>query len=118
MIYIIGELYVRNTHINTLFIPNINIKCVTGSFICSRCDKLTNLEGSPELVGGNFSCRFCSSLITLEGGPKNVSGDYSCNSCDRLKSLKGSPEKVGKEFDCGSYIYSRITQRGGWRLQL
>ena len=64
---------------------------VEGYFDCSY-NKLTSLEGSPEIVEGYFNCQL-NKLTSLEGGPKIVSSDFYCHR-NQLTSLKGGPKIV------------------------
>ena len=67
---------------------------VKGSFDCSYCKSLKNLEGAPEKVERNFDCSWCTSLKSLEGSPKEVGGLFDCSWCTSLTSLVGAPEKA------------------------
>ena len=89
----------------------VNFGKVSGDFLCYDCDKLTNLEGSPEEVGGNFSCSLCKSLTSLKGAPRKVGGYFACGYCASLASLKGSPDRVEGDFACG-YCPSLVTLEG------
>ena len=73
---------------------------VAGDFLCSHCDSLISLEGSPQKVGGNFDCSWCKNLTSLEGAPKEVGGEFRCVWCKNLTSLEGASEKIGKVLDC------------------
>ena len=103
-------------------LKNINIKFneVQGSFDC-RHNKLTLLEGCPDIVNGSFNCSFnklnslkyspkivndnfsCSfnKLTTLEGCPNIVSGHFNCFN-NELKTLEGCPEIINGNFNCNS----------------
>jgi hypothetical protein len=78
-------------------IPIRIIRVVAGNFWCSF-NKLTSLEGAPEIVHGDFVCSF-NNLTSLEGAPKHVGKDFSC-SCNKLITLKGAPKEVGGNFYC------------------
>lgn len=120
-LYINGNLKCKDNKIKSLVIQGINIKYVSGRFICAHCKNLKTLEGVPEVVGNSFSCSYCTNLASLEDAPLNVNsfwctscdsitslkgvpkvieGDFYCNECGSLTSLKGSPEKVGGKFNC------------------
>jgi len=86
----------------------VRFKEVGGNFDCSL-NRLTILEGAPEIVGGNFNCN-ANELETLEGAPREVGKDFSC-SYNKLTSLEGAPEKVGGDFIC-SYN-NRLTSLKG-----
>jgi len=53
-----------------------NLKEVTDDFYCSW-NRLTSLEGCPEIIGNNFSCDF-NQLTSLKNGPKIVKGFFYC----------------------------------------
>ena len=71
---------------------------VIGDFWCHR-NRLTTLEGAPEVVGGDFSCSN-NELTTLEGAPKKVGRDFYCYR-NQLITLEGIGE-------VGGQIYSDI----------
>ena len=75
---------------------------VSGSFYCSKCDKLKSLEGAPNFVGGDFDCSYCKNLKSLDGGPTDVRVDFNCSYCDSLKDLIGAPEYVEGDFNCSN----------------
>ncbi len=64
---------------------------VTGDFNC-KGNRLTTLQGSPQIVGGSFDCRH-NFLHTLEGGPVEVGGTFHCTS-NPIMSLEGAPKKI------------------------
>lgn len=68
---------------------------VDGSFDCSFCDNLANLEGAPRVVYGGFYCEDCENLISLKGAPEEVYRGFNCINCEKLISLEGAPKKVG-----------------------
>jgi len=73
---------------------------VSGHFDCPR-NKLTSLEGAPQVVGGHFDCS-SNFLTSLEGAPKEVGGwDFYCHK-NNLTSLEGAPQKVRGNFFCYS----------------
>ena len=69
-----------------------------GNLDCSN-NKLTSLEGAPEVVKGNFDCSY-NKLTSLEGAPEVVEGDFDC-SHNNLTSLEGVPYavKIISDFD-------------------
>ena len=69
---------------------------VTGVFYCDY-NKLSSLEGAPNVVGGDFFCNN-NQLTSLEGSPKEVGGDFHCFN-NRLTSLEGAPIKA-RSFFC------------------
>lgn len=75
----------------------VRFKKVTGFFYCFN-NKLTNLEGAPQVVGGYFDCSF-NKLTTLEGAPQKVGKDFNC-SRNNLTTLEGAPQKVGGLLYC------------------
>ena len=52
------------------------LKEVNGSFVCEG-NKLTSLEGCPEIVQDNFWCNH-NYLTSLKYCPKTVNGSFSC----------------------------------------
>ena len=50
---------------------------VGGDFYCDN-NKLTSLEGAPEIVSGNFHCQN-NDLTSLDGAPQTVSGNFHCH---------------------------------------
>jgi len=68
---------------------------VTDDFWCHR-NRLTTLEGAPEVVGGDFSC-FNNELTTLEGAPKKVGRDFYCRN-NQLTTLEGIGKVEGKIY--------------------
>ena len=69
----------------------LNFGHVNGHFHC-KINKLTSLEGSPQIVGGSFDCSY-NYLTSLEGSPKSVNGGFYCHN-NRLTSLRFAPEEV------------------------
>lgn len=98
-IYIYGNIWCNSHSVDTLILPGINIKYISGYFICSST-QITSLKGAPEEVGEEFTCPMCPNLISLEGAPKKVGGDFNCFNCDNLKTLEGAPKEIKKNFDC------------------
>lgn len=89
-----GSMIIQTHSITTLEgCPNY----VEGNFYCSR-SYITDLNGSPQVVGGDFVIPSNRHLISLQGGPKFVGGLYDVTSC-KLTSLVGAPEEVQK-FVC------------------
>lgn len=86
--------------IETLEIPRVTIKKVTGNFECAVCTNITSLKGAPEKVGEGFFCECCNNLISLEGAPRKVKKVFNCACCDKLKTLHGAPQKVEGYFSC------------------
>jgi len=81
----------------------IKFRYVSEGFYCCT-NKLTSLEGAPQIVDGDFLCHN-NNLTSLEGAPKEVSGNFLCSS-NNLTSLKGIGEVKGKIF-CGGNPVSR-----------
>ena len=69
-----------------------------GNFYCSN-NKLTSLEGAPEVVKGGFYCNN-NNLTSLKGTPEVVKGNFNC-SHNNLTSLDGAPYavKIISDFD-------------------
>jgi hypothetical protein len=80
---------------------------VNGRFKCDK-NKLTSLEGAPQVVGGHFEC-WSNELTSLEGSPQRVGGNFECWS-NELTSLKGAPQKVDGDFNCS---YNSLTSLEG-----
>jgi hypothetical protein len=78
------------------FIP-IQFGIVEGSFEINH-NYLTNLLGSPEMVGGEFSA-MRNNLLTLEGSPKKIRHNFLI-SLNSLTSLANGPEFVGNHYIC------------------
>ena len=70
---------------------------VTSDFDCG-CNYLTNLVGSPKVVGGYFNCSY-NELTSLEDSPNIIDGSFACQG-NKLTSLKGAPDKVNGSFSC------------------
>ena len=70
---------------------------VKGSFLCI-CNKLTSLEGAPQVVRGRFDCSY-NKLTSLVGAPQVVRGSFYCEN-NQLTSLVGAPQEVEGSFDC------------------
>ena len=68
---------------------------VTGDFYCSH-NKLTSLDGAPQVVGGSFYC-FENKLKSLEGAPKEVGKKFYCSD-NKLTSLEGLPQGFDGDF--------------------
>ena len=64
---------------------------VSGNFNCFE-NKLTSLDGAPQMVGRSFSC-YTNDLASLEGLPEgfSVGGNFNCFR-NNLTSLKGLPK--------------------------
>ena len=69
-----------------------------GWFDCAH-NKLTTLEGSPNIVEGSFYCSD-NQLTNLNGGPIDIKVIFDC-STNNLTSLEGCPTRVGWKFECG-----------------
>ena len=67
---------------------------VAGNFVCTHCDSLISLEGSPQKVGGDFDCSWCKNLTSLKGAPEKIGKVLDCRYCDSLKSLKDAPKNI------------------------
>ena len=77
----------------------IRFGVVTGSFQFQH-NKLTSLEGAPQVVKRNFNC-FGNKLTSLEGAPQEVGGHFDCSN-NKLTSLEGAPQVVKGNFNCFS----------------
>ena len=62
--------------LNLKELPDLNINKVNGDFNCAY-NKLTSLEGCPNIVNGKFDCNN-NKLTSLEGCPKEVNGYFWC----------------------------------------
>ncbi len=71
---------------------------VSGSFDCGY-NKLSDLKGSPKIVGLNFNCDG-NYLTNLRYSPEKVGGGFYCHRNRQLKSLEG----VGEVY----YMFSHI----------
>ena len=75
----------------------IKFRNVSGHFNC-KSNKLTSLEGCPQVVGGDFNCSY-NELTNLDGCPKKVGRDFNCIR-NNLSTLLGGLVEVGRDFDC------------------
>lgn len=75
----------------------INFGKVKYNFSCSH-NKLTTLEGCPQIVGGDFYCTG-NKLTSLIGCPQIIGGDFDC-SRNKITSLEGFPKGIGGNIDC------------------
>ncbi len=110
-----GRVSVKDKSITSLTNGMFGWGEISSSFICSRCENLTSLEGAPEEVGRGFDCAYCSNLKSLEGAPKSVGGNFWCDHCYSLKTLEGAPEEVGNSFFCSECI-SLISLKGAPKI--
>jgi len=78
---------------------------VSGYFDCGG-NKLTTLEGCPQLVGGRFYCG-SNKLISLEFCSQSIGGSFNFNS-NQLKDLYGFPEFFDNEIYYSSNPVSEI----------
>jgi hypothetical protein len=78
-------------------LPDLSCVSVGGHFLCGR-NKLTSLEGAPQIVVGNFICNY-NHLTSLKGAPLRVGGSFRCDN-NRLTSLEHGPKSIGSEFHC------------------
>ena len=85
----------------------IKFGVVKGDFDCS-VNKLTSLEGVPQVVGGDFDC-YNNQLTSLEEAPQEVDRSFRCSK-NQLTSLEGAPKKVGGNFNCK---YNKLTSLEG-----
>lgn len=79
---------------------------VTKDFNCSR-NNLDSLFEGPDKVG-DFDCSF-NSLKSLSYAPKDVKGYFDCSN-NQISSLKGSPRTIRGYFKCAS---NKITSLKG-----
>ena len=70
-----------------------NLKKVDGDFDCSH-NKLSNLDGCPEVVNGCFFCEY-NYLTTLKGCPKIVNDQFWCHD-NAIEFSKKDVEKYCK----------------------
>jgi hypothetical protein len=70
---------------------------VGGDFNCSS-NKLSSLEGCPNIIGNSFYCRD-NFLVSLKDGPKEIAHSYSCSD-NILKTLENLPIKLKGGFGC------------------
>ena len=71
-------------------------------FICDSCVKLTSLNGCPKIVG-SFSCSGCRNLLNLNYSPVEIkNGGFACDNCEKIKTLEGSSQKIKSWFDCNN----------------
>ena len=68
-----------NANITTLTNGDFVFGIAEYGFNCWRCEKLTSLEGAPEVTNA-FFCQNCSSLTSLKGAPEEVN-DFDCGGC-------------------------------------
>lgn len=91
-----GSVDLKGMELTSLNEIPFRIKSVLGSFDISE-NKLTSLQGCPEIVEFFFKCTK-NLLNTLEGGPKEIcygfSEDYDCSDNPNLISLKGMAQKI------------------------
>ena len=83
-------------------VKDLNEKYIGGSFDVYR-QRLTSLEGCPEIVAGYFDCN-ANYLKSLEGCPRYVGGDFDCEG-NRLKNLKDIHKQI-------NYIGGRFNADG------
>jgi hypothetical protein len=70
----------------------LNFGYVSGYFGCGS-NKLTSLEGSPQIVGGSFDCSY-NYLTSLQDSPQEVGSNFWCRR-NKLTSLRFAPDEVG-----------------------
>lgn len=99
-----GDCYCNDEELTDF--KGVRFGVVTGDFDCSN-NKLTSLEGAPQVVGGSFYC-FDNKIKSLEGAPKEVGKYFNCSD-NKLTSLEGAPQKVGKTFYCSG---NKLTSLG------
>jgi hypothetical protein len=75
----------------------IKFGTINGRFDCND-NKLTTLEGSPNIVNGDFNC-YNNILTTLKGSLNLVQGDFDCKD-NKLTNLLGAPKIMGEIFKC------------------
>jgi len=100
-----GYLDFVNMDLKSLEEIPIKLRRVNDSFMCSR-NKITNLEGSPLVVGGHFWCSY-NKLTSLQGAPLKVGGHFWC-SFNNLISLQYAPSYIGSDF--GFYINPLLSE--------
>jgi hypothetical protein len=100
---------------------------VSGHFHC-KGNKLTSLEGSPQIVGSFFDCSY-NYLTSLDGSPKSVNGGFYCH-YNKLTSLRFAPEEVEggtlvlpnpiseipKKYLNEDYLQFIVKEQPDWRL--
>ena len=94
---IAGSVELENLHLTNLFVFDLSDVEVKGDFGCNK-NNLTNLEGSPHIVGNAFACQY-TGLTSLKGAPESLGGSFNCSN-NKLPSLYGSPHTVGRDFVC------------------
>lgn len=77
------------------FIKDLDVSC----FYISN-NRLTSLEGCPQIVGRHFDCSQ-NKLTSLKGCPKKIGGYFDCTN-NLLESLDGCPTEVTGSFFCFS----------------
>lgn len=70
---------------------------INGSFSCGK-NKLKTLKGCPQIINGSFNC-YGNNLTSLEGGPQTIKDSFDC-SFNQLASLEGCPKTVNGYFSC------------------
>jgi len=70
---------------------------VDGTFNCAN-NKLTTLEGCPNIINGYFNCGF-NNLKSLKGCPRELNGDVFMG-FNQLSSLKGCPSIINGFLNC------------------
>ena len=80
---------------------------IPGLFNCSN-NKLTSLEGAPDIVKSDFYCSN-NELTSLKWAPHEVGGHFCCT-YNQLTSLAYSPKIVGKGV---SYYNNKLTSLHG-----
>ena len=97
-----------DVHLSSIILSVIPVKFrnVSGNFFCYN-NKLTSLEGCPDVVNNAFYC-YNNRLTSLLGCPKKV-GDFSCGG-NLLTSLEGCPIEVSGDFSCND---NRLTSLEG-----
>lgn len=98
-----GDVTLTNKH---LFELPLRFNKVSGSFYC-MFNELSNLKGSPSIVGGNYDVS-CNRLTSLQGMPNVIAGDFQCYEND-LSTLLGGPIQVDGDVDCGDNFFESLT---------
>ncbi len=75
----------------------INVNITDDSYYCNN-EKMTSLEGCPEIINGNFNCNN-NELISLKYRPKIINGDFCCINTG-IHSLIGCPELINGSLFC------------------
>ena len=91
-----NDVWIVDYYRSTLEVTNKSITSLTnglfqwgnvdGTFDCSYCENLMDLEGTPQDFG-SLDCRYCKNLKSFKGCGKFY--DLTCIGCDSLLSFEG-----------------------------